>query len=191
MPRPSLPHAHRAQLEGAWPERASRPELAAHHSRALDRQLLARMSHSMSSEDLQASGCFPKHLRLQPAGGPCVVRQLMAAADLAALAWVHMWALAVLLVHWRRRRSWPCSLQAQLAVDMTARTGSLGYMSPEVLQGKAYNEKADVFSFGASEQAPSALAAAAYARPSRNAAPLTSTPLLPVSPLKHTYFCGG
>lgn len=31
---------------------------------------------------------------------------------------------------------------------LTAETGSLMYMSPEVFRGEAYNEKADVFSFG-------------------------------------------
>ncbi len=32
--------------------------------------------------------------------------------------------------------------------DLTAETGSLMYMSPEVFKGENYNEKADVFSFG-------------------------------------------
>lgn len=32
--------------------------------------------------------------------------------------------------------------------DMTGQTGTLGYMAPEVLQGKPYNHKCDVYSFG-------------------------------------------
>ncbi|KAJ9550509.1 hypothetical protein OSB04_014554 [Centaurea solstitialis] len=32
--------------------------------------------------------------------------------------------------------------------DMTGETGTLGYMAPEVLEGKPYNRKCDVYSFG-------------------------------------------
>ncbi|XP_010497731.1 PREDICTED: putative mitogen-activated protein kinase kinase kinase 7-like [Camelina sativa] len=31
---------------------------------------------------------------------------------------------------------------------MTGETGTLGYMAPEVLEGRAYNRKCDVYSFG-------------------------------------------
>eukprot|EP00897_Mesotaenium_endlicherianum_P008639 jgi/Mesen1/7803/ME000408S06912 len=33
-------------------------------------------------------------------------------------------------------------------MDMTGETGTLGYMAPEVLDGKPYNRKADVYSYG-------------------------------------------
>lgn len=32
--------------------------------------------------------------------------------------------------------------------DMTGQTGTIGYMAPEVLQGRAYDHKCDVYSFG-------------------------------------------
>ncbi|OIW11158.1 hypothetical protein TanjilG_22965 [Lupinus angustifolius] len=32
--------------------------------------------------------------------------------------------------------------------DMTGETGTLGYMAPEVLDGKPYNRRCDVYSFG-------------------------------------------
>jgi serine/threonine protein kinase len=32
--------------------------------------------------------------------------------------------------------------------DLTGKTGSFMYMAPEVFEAEAYNEKADVFSFG-------------------------------------------
>mmetsp|Transcript_5089 Transcript_5089/g.16621 ORF Transcript_5089/g.16621 Transcript_5089/m.16621 type:complete len:214 (+) Transcript_5089:105-746(+) len=38
--------------------------------------------------------------------------------------------------------------QADPTYQMTGETGSLMYMAPEVLLGKAYNEKVDMFSFG-------------------------------------------
>ncbi|KAI3805304.1 hypothetical protein L1987_27544 [Smallanthus sonchifolius] len=39
-------------------------------------------------------------------------------------------------------------VEAQNPKDMTGETGTLGYMAPEVLQGKPYNRKCDVYSFG-------------------------------------------
>ncbi|MFS7918921.1 putative dual-specificity kinase TKL-Pl-4 family [Helianthus anomalus] len=39
-------------------------------------------------------------------------------------------------------------VEAQNPRDMTGETGTLGYMAPEVLQGKPYNRKCDVYSFG-------------------------------------------
>ncbi|KAK8954354.1 Serine/threonine-protein kinase HT1 [Platanthera zijinensis] len=39
-------------------------------------------------------------------------------------------------------------VEAQNAKDMTGETGTLGYMAPEVLNGKPYNRKCDVYSFG-------------------------------------------
>ncbi|KAJ0255020.1 ATMRK1 [Hirschfeldia incana] len=39
-------------------------------------------------------------------------------------------------------------VEAQNPQDMTGETGTLGYMAPEVLEGKAYNRKCDVYSFG-------------------------------------------
>ncbi|CAF1841903.1 hypothetical protein HID58_060394 [Brassica napus] len=39
-------------------------------------------------------------------------------------------------------------VEAQNPQDMTGETGTLGYMGPEVLEGKAYNRKCDVYSFG-------------------------------------------
>ncbi|KAH7858020.1 hypothetical protein Vadar_019121 [Vaccinium darrowii] len=39
-------------------------------------------------------------------------------------------------------------VEAQNPQDMTGETGTLGYMAPEVLDGKPYNRKCDVFSFG-------------------------------------------
>lgn len=39
-------------------------------------------------------------------------------------------------------------VEAQNPKDMTGETGTLGYMAPEVLTGKPYNRKCDVYSFG-------------------------------------------
>ncbi|KAL3644894.1 serine threonine-protein kinase [Castilleja foliolosa] len=39
-------------------------------------------------------------------------------------------------------------IEAQNPRDMTGNTGTLGYMAPEVLDGKPYNRKCDVYSFG-------------------------------------------
>ncbi|RRT38353.1 hypothetical protein B296_00014513 [Ensete ventricosum] len=39
-------------------------------------------------------------------------------------------------------------VEAQNPRDMTGATGTLGYMAPEVLNGKPYNRKCDVYSFG-------------------------------------------
>ncbi|KAF3796070.1 Serine/threonine-protein kinase [Nymphaea thermarum] len=39
-------------------------------------------------------------------------------------------------------------VEAQNPKDMTGETGTLGYMAPEVLNGKPYNRKCDVYSFG-------------------------------------------
>lgn len=39
-------------------------------------------------------------------------------------------------------------VEAQNPNDMTGETGTLGYMAPEVLNGKPYNRKCDVYSFG-------------------------------------------
>ncbi|KAL8153692.1 hypothetical protein V2J09_011452 [Rumex salicifolius] len=39
-------------------------------------------------------------------------------------------------------------VEAQNPMDMTGETGTLGYMAPEVLDGKPYNHKCDVYSFG-------------------------------------------
>ncbi|XP_039140048.1 serine/threonine-protein kinase STY13 [Dioscorea cayenensis subsp. rotundata] len=39
-------------------------------------------------------------------------------------------------------------VEAQNPQDMTGETGTLGYMAPEVLNGKPYNRKCDVYSFG-------------------------------------------
>lgn len=39
-------------------------------------------------------------------------------------------------------------VEAQNPKDMTGETGTLGYMAPEVLDGKPYNKKCDVYSFG-------------------------------------------
>ncbi|XP_057783375.1 serine/threonine-protein kinase STY13-like [Salvia miltiorrhiza] len=39
-------------------------------------------------------------------------------------------------------------VEAQNPGDMTGETGTLGYMAPEVLDGKPYNRKCDVYSFG-------------------------------------------
>ncbi|XP_057517533.1 serine/threonine-protein kinase STY13 [Amaranthus tricolor] len=39
-------------------------------------------------------------------------------------------------------------VEAQNPCDMTGETGTLGYMAPEVLDGKPYNRKCDVYSFG-------------------------------------------
>ncbi|KAH7653256.1 Dual-specificity kinase protein [Dioscorea alata] len=39
-------------------------------------------------------------------------------------------------------------VEAQNPHDMTGETGTLGYMAPEVLNGKPYNRKCDVYSFG-------------------------------------------
>lgn len=39
-------------------------------------------------------------------------------------------------------------VEAQNPKDMTGSTGTLGYMAPEVLEGKPYNRKCDVYSFG-------------------------------------------
>ncbi|XP_047315961.1 serine/threonine-protein kinase STY13-like [Impatiens glandulifera] len=39
-------------------------------------------------------------------------------------------------------------VEAQNPRDMTGETGTLGYMAPEVLDGKPYNHKCDVYSFG-------------------------------------------
>lgn len=39
-------------------------------------------------------------------------------------------------------------VEAQNPRDMTGETGTLGYMAPEVLNGKPYNRKCDVYSFG-------------------------------------------
>ncbi|KAJ9543028.1 hypothetical protein OSB04_022735 [Centaurea solstitialis] len=39
-------------------------------------------------------------------------------------------------------------VEAQNPRDMTGVTGTLGYMAPEVLEGKPYNRKCDVYSFG-------------------------------------------
>ncbi|XP_074567460.1 serine/threonine-protein kinase 52-like [Curcuma longa] len=39
-------------------------------------------------------------------------------------------------------------VEAQNPKDMTGETGTLGYMAPEVLNGKPYNHKCDVYSFG-------------------------------------------
>ncbi|XP_031278147.1 serine/threonine-protein kinase STY13-like [Pistacia vera] len=39
-------------------------------------------------------------------------------------------------------------VEAQNPRDMTGETGTLGYMAPEVLQGKPYNRRCDVYSFG-------------------------------------------
>lgn len=41
-------------------------------------------------------------------------------------------------------------VEAQNPRDMTGETGTLGYMAPEVLQGKPYNRRCDVYSFGIS-----------------------------------------
>ncbi|GFP92290.1 serine/threonine-protein kinase ht1 [Phtheirospermum japonicum] len=42
-------------------------------------------------------------------------------------------------------------IEAQNLRDMTGNTGTLGYMAPEVLDGKPYNRKCDVYSFGNNE----------------------------------------
>lgn len=39
-------------------------------------------------------------------------------------------------------------VEAQNPSDMTGETGTLGYMAPEVLDGKPYNRKCDIYSFG-------------------------------------------
>ncbi|KAB1218133.1 Serine/threonine-protein kinase HT1 [Morella rubra] len=39
-------------------------------------------------------------------------------------------------------------VEAQNPMDMTGETGTLGYMAPEVLDGKPYNRRCDVYSFG-------------------------------------------
>ncbi|MFQ6661976.1 hypothetical protein Gotur_029970 [Gossypium turneri] len=39
-------------------------------------------------------------------------------------------------------------VEAQNPRDMTGETGTLGYMAPEVLEGKPYNRTCDVYSFG-------------------------------------------
>ncbi|KAL8162738.1 hypothetical protein V2J09_014227 [Rumex salicifolius] len=39
-------------------------------------------------------------------------------------------------------------VEAQNPKDMTGETGTLGYMAPEVLDGKPYNHKCDVYGFG-------------------------------------------
>lgn len=39
-------------------------------------------------------------------------------------------------------------VEAQNPKDMTGETGTLGYMAPEVLDGKPYNHRCDVYSFG-------------------------------------------
>ncbi|CAK7327103.1 unnamed protein product [Dovyalis caffra] len=39
-------------------------------------------------------------------------------------------------------------IEAQNPCDMTGETGTLGYMAPEVLDGKPYNRRCDVYSFG-------------------------------------------
>ncbi|GMI71958.1 hypothetical protein like AT3G22750 [Hibiscus trionum] len=39
-------------------------------------------------------------------------------------------------------------VEAQNPQDMTGETGTLGYMAPEVLDGKPYNRRCDVYSFG-------------------------------------------
>ncbi|GMH08458.1 hypothetical protein Nepgr_010298 [Nepenthes gracilis] len=39
-------------------------------------------------------------------------------------------------------------VEAQNPKDMTGETGTLGYMAPEVLEGKPYSRKCDVYSFG-------------------------------------------
>ncbi|GLJ22039.1 hypothetical protein SUGI_0412960 [Cryptomeria japonica] len=39
-------------------------------------------------------------------------------------------------------------IEAENLRDMTGTTGTLGYMAPEVLDGKPYNRKCDVYSFG-------------------------------------------
>ena len=39
-------------------------------------------------------------------------------------------------------------VEAQNPGDMTGETGTLGYMAPEVLDGKPYNRRCDVYSFG-------------------------------------------
>ncbi|KAJ8627015.1 hypothetical protein MRB53_020322 [Persea americana] len=39
-------------------------------------------------------------------------------------------------------------VEAQNPRDMTGETGTLGYMAPEVLNGKPYNRRCDVYSFG-------------------------------------------
>ncbi|KAJ7537882.1 hypothetical protein O6H91_11G026200 [Diphasiastrum complanatum] len=39
-------------------------------------------------------------------------------------------------------------VEAQNPRDMTGETGTVGYMAPEVLDGKPYNRKCDVYSFG-------------------------------------------
>lgn len=39
-------------------------------------------------------------------------------------------------------------VEAQNPRDMTGETGTLGYMAPEVLDGKPYNRRCDVYSFG-------------------------------------------
>ncbi|EFJ21239.1 hypothetical protein SELMODRAFT_271276 [Selaginella moellendorffii] len=39
-------------------------------------------------------------------------------------------------------------VEAQNPKDMTGETGTVGYMAPEVLDGKPYNRKCDVYSFG-------------------------------------------
>lgn len=39
-------------------------------------------------------------------------------------------------------------VEAQNPKDMTGETGTIGYMAPEVLDGKPYNRKCDVYSFG-------------------------------------------
>ncbi|KAJ4968188.1 hypothetical protein NE237_014889 [Protea cynaroides] len=39
-------------------------------------------------------------------------------------------------------------VEAQNPRDMTCETGTLGYMAPEVLDGKPYNRRCDVYSFG-------------------------------------------
>jgi len=39
-------------------------------------------------------------------------------------------------------------VEAQNPQDMTGETGTLGYMAPEVLEGKPYNHRCDVYSFG-------------------------------------------
>ncbi|KAH7834557.1 hypothetical protein Vadar_017338 [Vaccinium darrowii] len=56
-----------------------------------------------------------------------------------------------LIRNWQKELALKVVIQLALDLargDMTRETGTLGYMAPEVLNGKPYNRKCDVYSFG-------------------------------------------